>query len=251
MLQTLSTTTRELFIAAPDNVFVECDLAAAEGRTVALLSRSEKLLKIFDSGGDVYCTVGSEMFGTPVVKGDKLRQLAKTSFLSLNYGAQPDTAFDMFWAEEDIRKHFPGLTVRDVEAIRNKYMKVLPEVFAWGVQEKKDSQARGYYLCPWNGRRMPFYGPAELSFAANFPNQTGVAWWICNTLRKVMPQLPKFEAELRTQVHDSLTVECPKEVAQDVALMLQSAMEGTLSLHGRSVQMKAEFKIGRTLKDVK
>lgn len=251
MFQTLSTTTRELFIATPDNLFVECDLAAAEGRTIALLSRSEKLLNIFGSGGDVYCTIGSEMFGTPIVKGDKLRQLAKISFLSLNYGAQSDTAYDMFWADEDIRKLFPNLTVRDVEAISNKYKKVLPEVFAWGIQEKKDSQKRGYYLCPWNGRRMPFYGPAELSFAANFPNQTGVAWWMCNTLRRAVPQLPNYQAELRTQVHDSLTVECPKEVAEDCALMLQSAMGGMLSLHGRSVRMKAEYKIGRTLKDVK
>lgn len=251
MLQTLSSITRELFIAASGNVFVECDLSSAEGRTIALLAPSEKLLRMFETGQDVYCSVGSEMFGQEVRKGDKLRQLAKTSFLSLNYGAQPDTAFDMFWADEGIRKHFPNLTVRDVEAIRNKYMKVLPEIFAWGRKERDESQRRGYYLCPWGGRRMPFYGPAELSFAANFPNQAGVARWICNTLRKVMPQLTRFEAELRTQVHDSLTVECPKNVAEDVAAMLVSCMEGPLSLNGRTVQMKAEYKIGQTLKDVK
>lgn len=251
MLQTLSTITRELFIAAPGNVFVEVDLSSAEGRTIGLLAPSKKLLNIFDRGGDVYCEIGTEMFGTPVVKGDKLRQLSKTSFLSLNYGAKPDTAYDMFWAEEGIRKHFPNLTVRDVEAIRNKYMKVLPEIFEWGKAEQRASQKRGYYFCPWNGRSMPFYGPAELSFAANFPNQSGVAWWICNTLRKVWPLLPDFQAELRTQVHDSLTVECPEKVSQECAEMLVSNMEGTLTLNGRSVQMKAEVKRGLTLRDCK
>lgn len=250
-LQTLSATTRELFIAAPGNVFVECDLTSAEGRTIALLTKSEKLLEIFERGEDLYSNVGTSMFNTPVKKGDKLRQLAKVSFLSLNYGAQADTAYDIFYADEDIRKHFPNLTVRDVEAIQNKYKKVLPEIFSWGQEERKASQKRGYYLCPWNGRRTPFYGPAEITMAANQPNQIAVAWWMHNTMRKAVPKLPAFEAVPVTMIHDSLTVECPKKVAEDVAIMLQSAMEGVLSLHGRTVQMKAEYKIGRTLKDVK
>lgn len=250
-LQTLSATTRELFIAAPGNVFVECDLSSAEGRTIALLAPSDKLLNIFDTGGDVYCIIGSSMFGTKVVKGDKLRQLAKVSFLSFNYGAQADTAFNLFWADENIRKSFPNLTVRDVEALQNKYRKVLPEIFEWGKAEQKASQKRGYYYCPWNKRRIPFYGPAELSMAANQPNQIGVSAWMHNTMRKALPRLPDFQAELRTMVHDSITAECPEKVSQDVADMLVSAMEGTLTLNGRSVQMKAEYKIGRTLRDVK
>lgn len=251
MFQTLSATTRELFIADEGNVFVECDLASAEGKTVALLSQSDKLLTIFREGRDVYCEIGTEMFGTPVKKGDKLRQLAKTSFLSLNYWAQVDTAFDMFWASEDVRKHYPNLTVRDVEVIRNTYMKVLPEIFQWGKDEQKACQKRGYYLCPWNGRRVPFFGPAELSMAANFPNQAGVAQWVCDALRKIYPRLREFGARMRTQVHDSLTVEVPEAKAESCAQFLKTSMEGTLLLHGRSVQMTAEYKIGKTLKDVK
>ena len=56
------------------------------------------------------------------------------------------------------------------------------------------------------------------------------------------------EAKLLLQVHDELIVECPEEIAADVAALVSREMEGVASLR---VPLTAEAKIGKSWYDAK
>lgn len=83
----LSTLTRPVFKAKPWHSLVICDYAAIEARGVAWVSGDEKLLDAFRCGRDVYCEMGSVIFGRPITKADKVeRQIAKIVVLGCGYG---------------------------------------------------------------------------------------------------------------------------------------------------------------------
>jgi DNA polymerase-1 len=56
------------------------------------------------------------------------------------------------------------------------------------------------------------------------------------------------EAELLLQVHDELIVECPEEIAPQVAALISREMEGIAKLN---VPLLAEAKFGKSWYDAK
>ena len=87
--QVLSELIRTAFVAKPGCVFHVCDFSAIEARVVAWLSGESWVLDVFRSGGDIYCSTASKMFGVPVEKhgiNGELRQKGKISTLALGYG---------------------------------------------------------------------------------------------------------------------------------------------------------------------
>ena len=56
------------------------------------------------------------------------------------------------------------------------------------------------------------------------------------------------EAKLLLQVHDELIVECPEEIAEDVAKLMSREMETVAQL---KVPLTAEAKIGKSWFDAK
>ena len=56
------------------------------------------------------------------------------------------------------------------------------------------------------------------------------------------------EAKLLLQVHDELIVECPENIAQDVAALVSREMETVAALN---VPLTAEAKIGKSWFDAK
>lgn len=240
-LQTLSGEMRKLIKATPGKRIVEADLAAAELRTVALFAGETTMLSTFAAGGDIYSMVGREMFKNPdIKKGHKLRALAKEVILASNYGAGADTAYSQIWANETIRKDFPGLTVRDVSAMQNKYFSTCPRVKAWGLEEEEDCRGRGYYFEPFSGRRVRFFGPPNPNLARNFPNQAAVAWWMNKALLAVWARLEPCDTVL-TVVHDAITIESPDP--DRIQQLLHYYMEGAIDHRGHTVELPVESKI--------
>lgn len=248
-LQTLSAETRKLIKATPGKWIVEADLAAAELRSVALFANEQNMLRTFAEGGDVYSMVGQGMFKNPdIKKGHKLRALSKETILASNYGAGPDTAFAAIWSNEDIRKAFPNLRVREVLAMQNKYFQFCPRIKEWGFEEEEACRKRGYYYGPLSGRKIRFFGPPNPNLARNLPNQEGISWWMGRALRRVWAELKPCDTVL-TVVHDAITIESPEP--DRIQALLHKHMEGVLELGGRSVAMPVESKVGKTLAEVK
>lgn len=250
-LQTLGAEMRRLIKATAGKLMVEADLAGAELRTVALFANERTMLQIFADGGDLYSIIARQMFQDPTIaKGHKLRQLAKTVILASNYGAAAETAYGVIVKDEKIRKEFPDLTVRQVKAMQNGYFKVCPRIPLWWDEEAEDSLARGYYLDPTSGAKLYFWGPVDRSLMANFPNQSAVARYMNHALLRVDVQMQP-DWTILTAVHDSLTIEAPKESIKLVESLLQKEMTGTLYLKDRSVDLVVEAKTGANLASVK
>jgi DNA polymerase I-like protein with 3'-5' exonuclease and polymerase domains len=240
-LQTLGATQRQLIKASPGKYIVEADLAQAELRSITLYSGEESLLQTFASGGDAYSVIGQRMFKSPEIKkGHKLRDLSKETSLASNYGAGPDTAFAQIWASEKIREKFEHLSVREVVAMQNKYFSAFPRLKAWGYEEEEACRKRGFYLDPFSGRRIKFFGPPNPNLARNFPNQACIAWWMNRATLRVWAELKPCDT-LLTVVHDALAVETPEP--NRVQELLHRHMGGTLTYQGRSIEMPVESKI--------
>ena len=82
---TLSELIRTSFIPLNDNKFIVADFSAIEARVLAWLAGETWRLKMFESGGDIYCDSASKMFGVPVVKhgvNGELRQKGKIAELA-------------------------------------------------------------------------------------------------------------------------------------------------------------------------
>jgi len=87
--QVLSELVRTAFIPADGCKFIVTDFSAIEARVIAWVAGEDWRLKVFESGGDIYCESASKMFKVPVVKhgvNGHLRQQGKVAELALGYG---------------------------------------------------------------------------------------------------------------------------------------------------------------------
>lgn len=85
----LSELIRTSFIPRSGYKFIVADFSAIEARVIAWLAGEKWRLKVFESGGDIYCASASQMFGVPVEKhgiNAHLRQKGKIAELALGYG---------------------------------------------------------------------------------------------------------------------------------------------------------------------
>ncbi len=107
---TLSQLIRTAFISPKGNVLIDADFSAIEARVISWLANEEWRLKVFRSGGDIYCASASQMFHCNVVKGGEnghLRQKGKVAELALGYQGSTGAlinmgALDMGIPEEDL-----------------------------------------------------------------------------------------------------------------------------------------------------
>jgi len=87
--QVLSELIRTAFVAAPGHTLHVCDFSAIEARVIAWIAGESWVLDTFRSGGDIYCSTASKMFGVPVEKHGQnasLRPKGKVAVLALGYG---------------------------------------------------------------------------------------------------------------------------------------------------------------------
>ena len=85
----LSELIRTAFIPRSGCKFIVADFSAIEARVIAWLAGEKWRLKVFESGGDIYCASASQMFDVPVEKhgiNAHLRQKGKIAELALGYG---------------------------------------------------------------------------------------------------------------------------------------------------------------------
>ncbi len=85
----ISELVRTAFVARPGRTLAVADFNAIEARVTAWFAGEEWKLNVFRTGGKIYETAASLMFGVPVEqidKGSELRQKGKIAELALGYG---------------------------------------------------------------------------------------------------------------------------------------------------------------------
>lgn len=252
-LQNLNPTAKYIYVPShPDWVFVEGDFSSLENRLTALYANDfERLNKLSDPHYNEHKEATSNIFGIPIDKINKDMpeyRLGKASNHAANYGLGPRKFAIMY----DI----PEKEARDILL---KWKLANPITVQW--QESTSAiAAREGYLTTKFGRKRWFWTSSTYTESLSFlPQSTGadisframislmyerVGWSPTNALKvcDVLSPLP-WPAKLIAQVHDSLLVECPLALVDEVVKAMSDAMtQKWKDLGGYSIPV--EFKVG-------
>jgi len=257
---------KDCIIPRPGKVFVGADQSQLEPRVFAYTSGDERLKAAFKGTDDFYSVIGMEVYdkfdcipkkdGSPEafgVKYKKLRQDAKVFCLASTYGA---TGFQLAAAlgkssddaQRDIDEYFekfPG--VRKMMVSSHDEAKKTGKVHNLFGRPRRLPDAKKIDKLYGNRPDLPYEARNILNQAVNFRIQsTGasivnrIAIALYNNLR-----IAGIDAKIVLQVHDSIIVECNEADAENVAALLQDAMENTIVLEG--IAFEAVPDIGKSL----
>ena len=239
---------RKMFIPAPGNVLVDADYSQIELRVLAHIAQDAAMQQAFISGVDIHTATASQVFGVSVDEVTPLqRRNAKAVNFGIVYGISEFSLADDIGVSRYEAKEYIENYLSNYQGVR-KYMK----------QVVADATATGYTRTMFGRRR---YIP-ELK-SSNFHIRQGAERMALNTpiqgtaadlMKLAMIRVEKAlksaypEAKLLLQVHDELIVECPEQIAQDVASLVSAEMEQVAKLH---VPLIAEAKWGNSWYEAK
>ena len=239
---------RKMFIPKPGCVLVDADYSQIELRVLAHIAKDETMQKAFRDGMDIHTVTASQVFGvTPEQVTPLQRRHAKAVNFGIVYGISE------FSLSEDI-----GVSRYEAKAYIENYLANYRGVKAYMKQVVEDARERGYTETMFGRRR---YIP-ELK-SSNFNVRSGAERMTLNTpiqgtaadlIKLAMIRVDKAlaehfpEAKLLLQVHDELIVECPEEIAPQVAELVSREMESVAALN---VPLTAEAKTGKSWYEAK
>lgn len=251
---------KSCIVARKGKIFVGADYSQLEPRVFASFSKDTRLLKCFENGDDFYSVIGVEVFGKhgcSLKKDEKgsfaelypeLRAISKTIALSATYGT---TAHKMAPAI--------GKSIEECQQILDSYFDNFPDVHNLMMSTHEQAKAEGVvYNLYGRPRRMPeakliskLFGKVahsdlpyeyrnKLNLAINHTIQsTGAsimnraAIEVCNVRKQLATINSRWnEVKIALQVHDSLVLEGPVELENEMKLVLQDCLENSVQLPG-------------------
>ncbi len=239
---------RKMFIPKAGCVLIDADYSQIELRVLAHIADDENMCNAFRDGLDIHTVTASQVFAVPASEVTSLqRRHAKAVNFGIVYGISE------FSLSEDI-----GVSRWEARDYIDSYLANYRGVKAYMHNVVEDAREKGYTETMFGRRR---YIP-ELK-ASNFNVRSGAERMTLNTpIQGTAADLIKLamikvdaalrenfpEAKLLLQVHDELIVECPEEIAEDVAKLMSAEMEQVAKLN---VPLTAEAKIGKSWYDAK
>lgn len=262
---------KQCIVARPGKILVGADYSQLEPRTFAYFSQDKRLMESFEGDDDFYSVIGMEVYekidciarkdGSPDafgIKYKRLRDLSKIIALASTYGATahqlaPTTGKSIDDTQEDIDNYFekfPG--VRQMMLDSHKEVKNNGQVINLFGRPRRIPEAMRIdkLYGPLDHAELPYQARNLLNLAVNHKIQSTAAS-ICNRAAIAMYnncKLANIDCKIVLQVHDSLIIECDKDDADNVSVLLQYAMEETVQLKG--VKLQAIPKIGNNLAEV-
>ena len=239
---------RKMFIPQPGCVLVDADYSQIELRVLAHIAADEAMQKAFREGMDIHAVTASQVFGIALEQVSALqRRHAKAVNFGIVYGISE------FSLAEDI-----GVSRYEAKSYIDSYLANYHGVRDYMKNVVTDARETGYTLTMYGRRRyVPELKSSNFNVRSgaervtlNTPIQGSAADLIKLAMIRVDQALAEHypEARLLLQVHDELIVECPEEIAQQVAALVSKEMEQVASL---SVPLVAEAKWGNSWYDAK
>ena len=239
---------RKMFVPKEGCVLVDADYSQIELRVLAHIAADEAMRAAFCGGMDIHTATAAQVFGVAPQEVTPLqRRHAKAVNFGIVYGISE------FSLADDI-----GVSFYEAKAYIDNYLSNYRGVKAYMKQVVEAARESGY-TCTMYGRKR--YIP-ELK-SSNFNIRQGAERMTLNTpIQGTAADLIKLamirvenalaakypQAQLLLQVHDELIVECPEEIAAEVAALVSREMESVASL---SVPLQAEAKWGKSWYDAK
>ena len=239
---------RKMFIPREGYVLVDADYSQIELRVLAHIAADDAMQEAFRSGMDIHTVTASQVFGvSPEAVTGIQRRHAKAVNFGIVYGISE------FSLADDI-----GVSRYEAKAYIDSYLTNYPGVRNYMKNVVEEARNRGYTKTMYGRRRyIPDLKNSNFNvrqgaerIALNTPIQGSAADLIKlamirvdRALRDTYPQ-----AKLLLQVHDELIVECPEEIAQQVAQLVSDQMEQVAQL---DVPLIADAKWGKSWYEAK
>ncbi len=239
---------RKMFIPKPGNVLVDADYSQIELRVLAHIAEDKTMQRAFLEGMDIHTVTASQVFG---VLPEEVTALQRRHAKAVNFGIV--YGISEFSLSEDI-----GVSRYEAKGYIDSYLANYHGVRDYMKNVVIDAKEKGYTQTLYGRRRFI----PELS-SSNFNIRQGAERIALNTpiqgtaadlIKLAMIRVDKALAEnypaakLLLQVHDELIVECPEEMAGDVARLVSREMEQVADLN---VPLLAEAKWGKSWYEAK
>ena len=239
---------RKMFVPKEGHVLVDADYSQIELRVLAHIADDAAMKDAFISGQDIHTATAAQVFG---VEPDAVTALQRRHAKAVNFGIV--YGISEFSLAEDI-----GVSRYQAKDYIDSYLSNYHGVRDYMKQVVEDARKRGFTTTLYGRKRyIPELSSSNFNIrqgaeriALNTPIQGTAADLIKLAMIRVDRALKEHfpSAKLLLQVHDELIVECPEEVASDVAALVSSQMEHTAAL---SVPLLAEAKWGKSWYDAK
>ena len=239
---------RKMFVPKEGCVLVDADYSQIELRVLAHIADDKAMQKAFCDHVDIHTATASQVFGVPVEEVTPLqRRHAKAVNFGIVYGISE------FSLAEDI-----GVSRYEARAYIDNYLSNYHGVRDYMKQVVENAKRDGYTTTLYGRRRyIPELSSSNFNIrsgaeriALNTPIQGTAADIIKLAMIRVENALAERypQAKLLLQVHDELIVECPEEMAEDVAKLVSREMEGVAEL---KVPLTAEAHFGKSWYEAK
>ncbi len=234
---------RKMFIPKPGCVLVDADYSQIELRVLSHIADDKVMQDAFIGGQDIHAVTAAQVFGVDVADVTPLqRRHAKAVNFGIVYGISE------FSLSEDI-----GVSRYEAKAYIDSYLAKYQGVRAYMNQVVAKAKETGFTETMYGRKRyIPELKSSNYNIrqgaeriALNTPIQGSAADLIKLAMIRVDQALAREypQANLLLQVHDELIVECPEEMAQEVADLVSREMEHVAKLN---VPLIAEAKWGKS-----
>ena len=232
---------RKMFVPRAGCVLVDADYSQIELRVLSHIAGDAAMQQAFCEGMDIHTATAAQVFG---VSPEQVTPLQRRHAKAVNFGIV--YGISEFSLAEDI-----GVSRYEAKAYIDSYLENYPGVRAYMKRVVEEARQKGYTETLYGRRRwipelkssnfMVRQGAERI--ALNTPIQGSAADLIKLAMIAVDQALAENypQAKLLLQVHDELIVECPEDIAPQVAELVSSRMQKVAEL---SVPLLAEAKWG-------
>ncbi len=239
---------RKMFIPKPGYVLVDADYSQIELRVLAHIANDAVMRQAFIDGLDIHTATASQVFG---VAPENVTSLQRRHAKAVNFGIV--YGISEFSLADDI-----GVSRYQAKEYIESYLNNYRGVRAYMHEVVENARNIGYTQTLYGRKRsIPELKSSNFNIrqgaeriALNTPIQGTAADIIKLAMVRVDRVLQEHypDAKLILQVHDELIVECPEEIAPQVAGLISNEMENAAKL---SVPLLAEAKWGSSWYEAK
>jgi DNA polymerase-1 len=232
---------RTAFVAGKGKKLVSADYSQFEIRLAAYLAGDEELIDMFNRGTDIHTATAAQVYGRELEDVTKqMRRAAKVINFGIMYGMSPHGL-----------SVAAGMTREQAQNFIDRYKELRKPLFDY-IDSILDKARKDGYVETLFGRRRPMPDIHSSNFvvrqaaeraAINMPIQGTEADLMKMAMVKIDDLLRSQHNDCRMllQIHDSVLVECPEEVADRIAKLLKDTMESVYEL---PVELTVDTTIG-------
>ncbi len=232
---------RTAFIAGKNKKLISADYSQFELRLAAVLANDKALIDMFNRGADIHLATAAEVYGrNPEDVTKQMRSAAKVINFGILYGMSPHGL-----------SVATGMTREQAVGFIDKYKSLRKPLFDYMDKLLETARSQGYVETLF-GRRRPMPDIHSSNFAirsaaeraaVNMPIQGTEADLMKLAMIKCQEHLEREYDNSRQllQIHDSILVECPENVADKLSKELQGIMQGVYEL---PVRLDVDVKVG-------